>query len=428
MAKIQDIPVPDIGDFDEVDVVEVLVGVGDRVAEEDSLITLESDKASMEVPAPQAGIVRELKVSPGDKIGPGAVILTLEIEDTEDTAGESAAVPEVAVAEPSPAPKPSPPAAAPSPEPAPTPVDEAAFAQAHASPAIRRYARELGVDLGKVEGSGRKGRILKEDVQSFVKKAVADRPSAGSGAGFSLPEMPDIDFSKFGEIEIQPLSRIQRLSGANLSRAWITVPHVTQFDEADITEMEAFRKAHKDQAAALGLKLTPVAFLLKAVARALLDFPTFNASLSADRESLVLKKYVNIGVAVDTPKGLIVPVIRDVGSKGLFDLGKELGEVSARARDGKLTPRDLSGGCFSISSLGGIGGTAFTPIVNAPEVAILGVSRSSMKPIWQGGEFVPRLMLPLSLSYDHRVIDGASAARFVVHLSGLLSDLRRLLL
>ncbi|MCB1033776.1 MAG: 2-oxo acid dehydrogenase subunit E2, partial [Acidobacteria bacterium] len=294
--------------------------------------------------------------------------------------------------------------------------------------AVGRAARELGVDLGRVQGTGRKDRVLKEDVQAFVKKAVASPASVASVAGFALPEMPEIDFSKFGEVEVQALSRIQKLSGANLSRAWITVPHVTQFDEADITEMEAFRKEQGERAKAEGIKLTPVAFLLKAAAKALADHPVFNSSLSADRESLILKKYFHIGVAVDTPKGLVVPVLRDVDRKSLFELARELGEVSARAREGKLTPKDLSGGCFSISSLGGIGGTAFTPIVNAPEVAILGVSRSAIKPIWSGSEFVPRLMLPLSLSYDHRVIDGAAAARFIVHLAGLLSDLRRLLL
>lgn len=471
MGKIQEIPVPDIGDFDEVDVLEVLVSPGDRVAAEDSLITLESDKASMEVPAPVAGVVKELKVSAGDKISQGAVILTLEVEDG-DGSPEAAEEPE---AEAKGGPEKEPegeteskpgaggdqgaeeqdgrgekgkPPARPAKEAANEParegagepagagasgkldesIDEKAFAKAHASPGVRRFARELGVDLGNLKGSGRKGRILKEDVQAYVKKALSGGGATAAGGGFSLPEAPKVDFSKFGEIEEQPLSRIRKIAGSHLSRAWVTVPHVTQFDEADITEMEAFRKAQKDEASAKGVKLTPVAFLLKASARALQEFPEFNSSLAPGGESLILKKYVHIGVAVDTPNGLVVPVIRDVDKKGLFELAGELGEVSGRARDGKLTPKDLSGGCFSISSLGGIGGVGFTPIVNAPEVAILGVSRSSMKPVYQDGGFVPRLILPFSLSYDHRVIDGAAGVRFTTYLASLLSDVRRLLL
>ncbi len=449
MAEIQEVRVPDIGDVDAVSVAEVLVSPGDEVAVDDSLITLESDKASMEVPSPAAGKVVEVKVAVGDEIGQDALILTLEASpataDTPAASSPAAAAPSPAVPPPAaPAPKaeeaPKPPA--PAPKPAPTPpqsaaptstIDENSFAQAYASPSVRRLARQLGVDLGRVVGTGRKGRVLKDDVHGFVKAALAGSgpgvATAGGGvSGFEWPAMPDLDFSKFGETEIQPLSRIGKLSARNLHRSWLHVPHVTQHDEADITEMEAFRKAHGEEAKKLGFKLTPVAFLLKAAAAALKAHPRFNASLDASGENLILKKYVHIGVAVDTPKGLVVPVVRDVDQKGLYALAEELLAISGRARDGKLTPNDFQGACFTISSLGGIGGTAFTPIVNAPEVAILGVSRSSMKPIFQNGEFVPRLMLPLSLSYDHRVIDGASAARFIVHLSGLLGDLRRLLL
>jgi len=455
LGKIQEIPVPDIGDFDEVEVVEVLVSKGDQVAIDDSLITLESDKASMEIPAPVAGVVQELKVAPGAKIGTGAIILTLEIGEGADAPEETAegapreqtaappaketekkteiekpskagsSEPESSKAESSSKGKqesPAPGASADLGE-----IDEKGFAAAHASPAVRRFARELGVDLGKVEGGGRKGRILKEDVQGFVKKALSGGAPGASGA-FALPSMPSVDFSRFGEIEEKPLSRIRKIAAKHLSRAWVTVPHVTQFDEADITEMEAFRKAQKAAAAAKDVKLTPVAFLLKACARALREFPDFNSSLAPDGESLILKQYVHIGIAVDTPIGLVVPVIRDVDQKGLFELAAELGEVSGRARDGKLPPKDLSGGCFSISSLGGIGGVGFTPIVNAPEVAILGVARSSMKPVFQDGAFVPRLMLPFSLSYDHRVIDGAAGVRFTTYLASLLSDIRQLLL
>ncbi len=448
MGKIEQVPVPDIGDFDEVEVVEVLVSSGDKVQVDDSLITLESDKASMEIPAPAAGVIQELRVSPGDKIGQGAIILTLEVEAQEVEAGKEAK--ETAPpASPEPSPAAAPPAAPPvatpvatsaatpaapsttssstAPSAPPARIDEAGFAKAHASPAVRRFARELGVDLVAVTGSGRAGRVLREDVQAFVKKAMQGKAAEGAG-GFSLPPAPEVDFSRFGEVETKALSRIRKISARHLSRAWVTIPHVTQFDQADITEMEAFRKANKATAADRGVKLTPVSFLLKACAQALLDFPEFNSSLSADGESLILKKFVNIGVAVDTPNGLVVPVIRDVDRKSLLELSADLGDVSSRARDGKLMPKDLQGGCFSISSLGGIGGTAFTPIVNAPEVAILGVSRSAMKPIYQDGEFVPRLMLPLSLSYDHRVIDGASAARFTTHLASLLSDIRKLLL
>ncbi|MDY7096147.1 MAG: dihydrolipoyllysine-residue acetyltransferase [Acidobacteriota bacterium] len=462
MGQIKEIKVPDIGDFDEVDVIEVLVASGDEVAVDDPLITLESDKASMEVPSTEAGTVQDVKISAGDKVAQGAVILTLEVaeggEDSAEESGESEEVPqkeeEEKESEPAadePAPEASKAgdsrssdsksgdsetrdskAAAPSASgPVDRDIDPETFKSAHASPAVRRYARELGADLSKIDGTGRKGRILKEDVQAYVKKALQGSGTgspAGTAAGSGIPPIPAQDFSKFGEIEEQPLSRIRQISAKHLHRSWVNVPHVTQFDEADITDLEDFRKAHKEEAAARGVKLTPVAFLLKACAGALREFPEFNSSLHPDGDRLILKHYVHIGVAVDTPDGLVVPVIRDVDQKGLYQLAEELGEVSGRAREGKLTPKDIQGGCFSISSLGGIGGTAFTPIVNAPEVAILGVSRSALKPVYQDGAFVPRLMLPLSLSYDHRVIDGAAAARFIVHLSGLLSDLRRLLL
>ena len=451
MSELMEIRVPDIGDFDTVDVVEILVSVGDSVNEEDPLITLESDKASMEVPSPAAGVVEEIKIQTGDKIGQDALILMLETSaqastpeakpETKPEAKPEAkpAAPEASSDQESPARGSSsePSAASPTPktaEPS-AAVDESAFADAYAGPGVRKLARELGVDLGRVQGTGRKGRITPDDLRGWVKSALAAGPAAGSMAGaggavdgFQWPAMPNIDFSKFGEVEHKPLSRIRKVSARNLHRSWLHVPHVTQHDEADVTDMEAFRKSHGEQAKKEGYKLTPLAFLLKASAAALKAFPDFSASLSADGESLVLKKYVHIGVAVDTDDGLVVPVIRDVDQKGLKQLAQEVVEASIKAREGKLTPKDYQGACFTISSLGGIGGTSFTPIVNAPEVAILGVSRSQMKPVWNGSEFEPRLMLPLSLSYDHRVIDGASAARFTVHLAGLLSDLRKLLL
>ncbi len=438
MAEIQEVRVPDVGDVDNVTVAEVLVAPGDAVAVDASLIAVESDKASMEVPSPLAGRVVEVKVEVGDEVQHDDVILTLEVaeapadappaEDTPAAEAPAEAPPPAAELPPAPAPRtatpaPQPPAATPAPQ-----IDEEAFARAYASPSVRRLARQLGVDLGKVAGTGRKGRIVKDDVRSFIKKALA-RPRAAAGvSGFAWPEMPEIDYSKFGEIEVQPLNRIGKLSAKNLHRSWLHVAHVTQHDEADITDLEAFRKAHDAQARAKGFKLTPVAFQLKAAAAALAAFPTVNSSLDPSGESLILKKYFHIGVAVDTPPGLVVPVIRDVDKKGLFELAEELVATSARMRDGKIRPDDFQGASFTITSLGGIGGTAFTPVVNAPEVAILGVSRTQRKPVWQDGEFVPRLMLPLSLSYDHRVIDGALAARFIVHLSALLGDLRRLLL
>ena len=438
MPKTEEILVPDIGDFDSVEIVEVLVSPGDAVEVEDPLITLESDKATMEVPSPLAGKVVEVKVKMGDKIGEGAVILVLEID--EAAAAESAPAREESKPEapPPPVPVEKPEAAEPVPpvpstptisesraDLSPAPVDEFPHTTTYASPAIRRYARELGVNLARVKGTGRKGRVLREDVQGFVKKTLS-QPQGGNSAG--LPEMPVIDFSRFGEIEREPLTRIQKISKTHVHRSWLQVAHVTQHDEADITEMEAFRRANSDEAKAQGFNLTPVAFLMKAAVGALQHFPRVNSSLDPDGEHVILKKYYHLGVAVDTQQGLVVPVIRDVDQKGIFELARELAETSGQAREGKLRPDQIQGASFTITSLGGIGGTDFTPIVNAPEVAILGVSRAAMKPVWNGGDFVPRLMLPISLSYDHRVIDGALGVRFTTYLRGLLSDLRRLLL
>ena len=433
--------VPDIGDTDAVDVVEVLVSVGDRIAVDDPLITLESDKASMDVPSPWAGEITEVTVSVGDKVGEGASIVVIEAEDAEtdaaDTETEAAGAPAGRPPATSPSP-PSPPAPAPT-RPAPDlpSIDEASFARAYAGPAVRRFARELGVDLGRVQGTGRNGRIVRDDVLAFVKQVMAGAatvggPGAGSLPGIEIPEMPKPDFSKFGEVERRPLTRIQKLSGPNLHRSWLHVPHVTQHDEADITDLEAFRQENKAKAKAEGFSLTPLAFIMKAVVSALEEFPTVNSTLDVESSEYILKKYYNIGVAVDTPDGLVVPVIREVDCKGIFDLARELAEVSAAAREGKLKLDQLQGASFTITSLGGIGGTAFTPIVNAPEVGILGVARSFMKPVWQpdegGGEFVPRLMLPLSFSYDHRAIDGATAVRFTTFLCQELADIRKLLL
>jgi pyruvate dehydrogenase E2 component (dihydrolipoamide acetyltransferase) len=437
LGAIREVVVPDIGDFKDVPIIEVMVKPGDAVKPEDSLVALESDKATMEVPAPFGGVVKELRIKLGDKVSEGTVLLTLE---AQEGSAAPAPKPEAASAPPPPAPAVQPraatpvqtPAPTPSPMPAPAqaPVDEAGFVRAHASPAVRRFARELGVDLGKVKGSGPKERILKDDIQGFVKQALARpaAPAAGAGLGFALPAMPVVDFAKFGPVEPKPLSRIQKISGAFLHRNWVSIPHITQHDEADITEMEAFRKALSEEAQKQGVRLTPLAFMIKACVAALQRFPSFNASLSPDGESLILKRYYHIGVAVDTPNGLVVPVLRDADKKGVLALAKELGEVSARMRDGKIAPADMQGGTFSISSLGGIGGTHFTPIINAPEVAILGVSRSSMKPVWKDGQFVPRLILPISLSYDHRVIDGAEGARFITYLNSVLADIRRLIL
>ncbi len=424
MGQLQEVRLPDVGDTTGVTVVEVLVQPGDVVDVDGSLITLEGDKASMEVPSPVAGEVMEVQVKVDDSVSENMVIAVIEVDEA---AAEKPAEPKAAP-EPAPAPAPAPPPPAAPPPAARPPADPAAFKKAHAGPAVRRLARELGVDLARVSGTGRKARITKDDVKTFIKQAMAQPAARAGGGAFALPDMPEIDFSKFGPVETRPLSRIRKLAAANLHRSWLHVPRVTQHEEADITEMEAFRKAHKEEAKKRGFNLTPVAFLLKACATALGRHPEFNASLDPGGENLILKKYYHIGVAVDTPNGLVVPVIRDVEEKGIFELAEELLATSSRAREGKLLPQDYQGAGFTISSLGGIGGTYFSPIVNAPEVAILGVSRSAMKPVWTGGEFSPRLMLPLSLSYDHRVIDGAMAARFIVDLARLLSDLRRLLL
>lgn len=438
VVAVKEIQVPDIGDASNVDVIEVLVSVGDDITVDQGLITLETDKATMEVPAPFAGKLLSLTVKVGDKVSQGSVIATIETV----TAG-SAPAPVAQAAAPAPVAQeaaPAPVAAAPSRPPVPhhpsagAPV---ATGVVHASPAVRRLAREFGVDLTQVTGSGRKGRIMKEDVQAYVKyelsrpkATAATSVAAGNGGGLQVIAAPKVDFSKFGEVEEIPLSRIQKISGPNLHRNWVTIPHVTQFDEADITEMEEFRKQQNDAAAKkkADYKITPLVFMMKAVAKTLQQFPVFNSSLSSDGESLIQKKYYHIGVAVDTPNGLVVPVVRDVDKKGIIELSRELADISIRARDGKLKSADMQGSCFTISSLGGIGGTAFTPIVNYPDVAILGVSKSEIKPKWNGKEFEPKLMLPLSLSYDHRVIDGAMAARFSVTLSGILSDIRTLIL
>jgi pyruvate dehydrogenase E2 component (dihydrolipoamide acetyltransferase) len=439
VAELKNVLVPDIGNYKDVPIIEVSVKAGDIVKAEQALLTLETDKATMDVPAPFDGVVKEVKVKVGDKVSEGALIVTIE------ASGAVAATPPAAATAASPAPAPvaapiAPSTVAPTPNPSQPPLvrgeslgsspdkGRAGEGLAHASPSIRRFARELGVNLPQVKGSGEKGRVTKDDVQNFVKQSLAQPRGAAGGNGLQVLEMPKIDFAKFGPIETKALSRIKKISGANLHRNWVTIPHVTQFEEADISEMEAFRKELGTEFAKESFKITPLAFMLKACAITLKHFPDFNASLDAGGENLVIKKYIHIGVAVDTPDGLMVPVVRDVDQKGIVQLAKELGEISARAREKKISAADMQGGCFSISSLGGIGGTAFTPIINAPEVAILGVSRSSMKPVWKDGEFVPRLMLPLSLSYDHRVIDGAAAARFTTYLAHVLSDMRRLAL
>ena len=432
MGSLRDVLVPDIGDFKNIPVIEVLVKPGDSVKAEDSLITLESDKATMEVPAPFAGVVKELKIKPGDKVSQGAAILSIEVSEgaAAPAAPQKAAAAPAPVAQaPVPAAAPAAPAA-PAPPAAPAAINEEGFSLAHASPSVRRFARELGVDLGRIKGSGPKERILKEDISGFVKTALAQPAGGGGGAGLSLglPAWPQVDFAKFGPVENQPLSRIKKISGPYLHRNWVSIPHVTQNDEADITELEAFRKSMADEAQKQGAKLTPLVFIMKAVVTALKAHPEFNSSLAPAGDALILKHYYHIGVAVDTPGGLVVPVVRDVDQKGVLQLAKELAEISGRAREGKLGPAEMQGGTFSISSLGGIGGTHFTPIINAPEVAILGVSKSSMKPVWKDGQFVPRLMMPLSLSYDHRAVDGAQGARFITNLTAVLSDIRRVIL
>jgi pyruvate dehydrogenase E2 component (dihydrolipoamide acetyltransferase) len=421
MANTIDILVPDIGDFADVPVIELLVGPGDRVNAEDPLVTLESDKATMDVPSPASGTVVELKVAVGDSVSEGALILTLEPGDGALPAPPSPEGVQEPETEPPAAPAPAAPAA--------TAAAEAAFEAVYAAPSVRRHAREQGVPIGEIKGSGPRGRILKEDVDAFLKPGKKPAPAAAPGAGtVGIEPLPAIDFSKFGQTEVRELPRIKKLSGAHLTRCWLNVPMVTHHDEADITDLEAFRTSLKGEAEKLGLRVTMLAFVIKAVTACLQKFPDFNASLTPDGQSLVYKKYFNVGIAVDTPNGLVVPVFKGVDGKSIYALAAEMAEVSARARDGKLKPDDMQGGSITISSLGGIGGTAFTPIVNAPEVAIVGLTRARMQPVWNGSEFVPRLMQPIDLTYDHRVIDGALAARFCAHLGQLLGDARRLLL
>ena len=441
MSNLVEIKVPDIGDFKEVEIIEILVKAGDTVQSEASVLVLESDKATMEIPSPSAGTVRELKVKVGDKVSQGTLFMMLETAAAEQ---QAKAVAQVAIER---AAAPDKPASAPSPTfdpsrtlivaPPPPVVASATSSEGnpHASPSVRKFARELGVNLNAVTGTAGKGRITKEDVQGFVKQAIAGggaptNRGAASSVNFApnLPDLPNVDFSKFGAIESKPLSRIKKISGPVLHRNWLAIPHITQFDEADMTELEAFRKAQGADAEKQGVKLTPLAFMIKAAVAALKKFPEFNSSLDRGGENLILKNYYHIGFAADTPNGLVVPVIKNADQKGVMAIAKELGELSALAREGKLKPTDMQGGTFSISSLGGIGGTHFTPIINAPEVAILGLSKSAMKPAWDGKAFVPRLTLPLSLSYDHRVIDGASAARFNAYLGQILGDFRRVLL
>jgi pyruvate dehydrogenase E2 component (dihydrolipoamide acetyltransferase) len=444
MAQVNEAKVPDIGNYTNVPVIEVLVKAGDTVAKDQGLVTLESDKATMEVPAPFAGTVKEVKVKVGDEISEGHVVALIEAGAAASTTA-------------APTKTESPPTSAPAPAPAGKPAAPAATAPAvapvsakeeprsppvpfgadtvmpgkvpYASPAIRLFARELGVDLSQVGGSGRNGRITREDVQAFIKRALAAPRGAGAaGTGLNLLPWPQVDFSKFGEVETRALSKIKKISGANLARNWAMIPHVTQHDDADVTELEALRVALNKEHEKAGIKFTMLGFIIKAVVAALKKYPDFNASLDASGENLVVKKYFHIGFAADTPNGLVVPVLRDADKKGIVAITQETGALAAKAREGKLSPAEMSGGCFSISSLGGIGGTAFTPIVNAPEVAILGVSKSAIKPVWDGTAFAPRLLLPLSLSYDHRVIDGAAAARFTAYLAQLLADMRRSLL
>jgi len=443
MSEMVEVKVPDIGDFDSVEIIEVLVAVGDQIAEEDSIITVESDKASMEIPSSHAGTVKEVKVNVGDTIAEGGVMLMLEATAAAatDTAAVEPAAPteedvktEVKPEAPVAAATETAPAPAPTIDVKPSPtahIDPVSFKNAHASPAVRKFARELGVNLAKVGGTGRNERIVKEDVQAFVKQVMTTgggSVNASGGAALGVEPMPQIDFSQWGEIETQTLSKINKLTGKFLHRNWVTIPHVTQFDEADITSLEAFRKQSNKEYEKEGVKFTMLSFIMKAVAAGLKKYPRFNSSLDPSGETLIMKHYFHIGVAVDTPDGLVVPVIRDVDKKSLVDISMELREISGKARDKKLKPSDMQGGCMSISSLGGIGGTKFTPIVNAPEVAILGVSKAEMKPVWNGEAFEPKLMCPLSLSYDHRVIDGADGARFITYVSHLLADARRLLL
>lgn len=449
MADLIEIKVPDIGDFEDVEIIEVLVAEGDHIDENQEVITVESDKAMMEIPATASGVIKEMKVAVGDRVSEGTVIALMEAAES-NTAGKSevqtdevkaevkTAEPkaDTAPAESKSAPAPAPAAVSKTPvaepelvEPIPyAPDNKSGVRRAHASPSVRRFARELGVVLTSVTGTGPKGRIRKEDVQNYVKQVLTQPAVSPAQSGSAIPPVPTVNFEQFGEVETEALSRIKKISGKHLHACWLNIPHVTQFDEADITELEAFRQENKQMAKDRGVNLTPLVFIMKAVVACLKAYPEFNASLSEDKESLILKHYYNIGVAVDTPNGLMVPVIKDVDKKGFLELAGELGEVSKRAREGTLSAKDMQGGTFSISSLGGIGGQFFTPIINAPEVAILGVSRHSMKPVWNGKEFEPRLMLPLSISYDHRVIDGAAGARFTVMLRQMLSDIRKVLL
>jgi len=424
-SAVVNVLVPDIGDYKDVPVIDILVKDGDVVEKDATLMTLESDKATLDVPAPAAGTVVGFLLKIGDKVSKGAAVCTLQT--TPPAAATTAPAPVVAAAAAAPTAVAAPVAVAVA-SPPPAAVPSADGAVPYASPSIRKFARELGVDLGKVSGSGIKGRITLDDVQAFVKKTLAAPPAAAPVAGGGIPPIPAVDFSQFGPIESKPLARIRKLSAAHLHRAWVNIPHVTQTDEADITELEAFRKAQNDEAGKEGVKLTLLPFILKAIAKSMAAYPEFNASLAPDGESLIMKQYLHLGFAADTPNGLVVPVVRDVDKKGINQLALETAELAKKARDGKLKPDEMKGGCFSVSSLGGIGGSHFTPIVNAPEVGILGVSRSTIKPVWDGKAFQPRLMVPLSLSYDHRVIDGAYAARFIVQLVRLLSDVRRLAL
>ena len=447
MSQVE-VKVPDIGDFKEVEVIELLVKPGDTVQAEQSLITVESDKASMEIPSSASGVVKELKVKLGDKVAEGSLVLLLEVSEAASApapaataAPVSAPAPSTSAAAPAAASSTVAPAASAVPVTAVLATTASAIVTAatesngqkpHASPSVRKFARELGVDLARVSGSGAKGRILIEDVQGFVKGVMAGGATApaasGGGAALGLLPWPSLDFSKFGETSLEPLSRIKKISGPNLHRNWVMIPHVTQFDQADITELEEFRKSANESLAKSGVKLTMLAFVIKASVAALKKFPAFNASLDAGGENLILKHFYNIGFAADTPNGLVVPVIKNADQKGLSQIAKEMGELSAQAREGKLKPADMQGATFTISSLGGIGGTSFTPIINAPEVAILGLSKSEIKPVWDGKAFAPRLMLPMSLSYDHRVIDGALGARFTVYLGDVLADMRKTLL
>jgi len=444
MGREAVVSVPDIGDYKNVEIIEVLVKTGDAVKADDSLIALESDKAAMEVPSPFGGTVKEVKVQLGDRVSQGSPILTLVVEEGGTPTAASEPAP-AAATPPEPAPTPEPPAAATAPPPAPAATPQPAQVGAavappapattppgegappHASPSVRKFARELGADLAQIRGTGVKGRILKEDVQNFIKQRL-QQPERTAASGFLLPEPVEIDFSQFGPVDRKPMSRIKKLSAANLHRAWVGIPHVTHQDEADITDLEAFRVSLKQEAERREVKLTLLPFIMKAVIATLKAFPNFNASLAANGEELILKQYYHLGFAVDTPDGLVVPVLRDADRKSVYEIAAELAELGVRARNRKLRNTDLQGGTFTISSLGGIGGTSFTPIVNAPEVSILGVCKSQIKPVYQSGQWVPRLMLPLSLSYDHRVIDGAEAARFAATLAQLLGDLRRVLL